>query len=52
MSAQTDWLVKALNNVAINPAVITAATVGTLNRDPDDDGGRYGGGEADYSVWK
>jgi len=51
MSTKTDWLVAALNNVAPNPAAYT--TVGTLTTDPsDDDGGRYGGGASDYTVWK
>lgn len=50
MTKQNDWLIAALNNVADNPNAFPA--VGTLSREPQEDGGRYGGGIADYSVWK
>ena len=53
MTVKTDWLTAALNNVAPNPnGVVFAQTVGTYSSDPSEDGGRYGGGASDYTVWK
>ena len=49
MTIKTDWLIEAYRT---NTPIEAIHTFTPLSSGDDDDGGRYGGGEADYTVWK